>query len=68
MTEISMDTKKACEFGRNAFLNSARSVPVLDKEFMRLFRFETSGKPVGSGEPFLRAWLQGWHTENINNS
>lgn len=60
-----MKTKEvsiAYEYGKKAFHNGLKCIPAHDKEFLEKF---IAGLKVGEGIQFTKAWLKGWHNENL---
>lgn len=56
-----MNTQKAREMGKAAFLRGIILAPSMDVEFMQRFPMG----PVGSNTDLLVAWGKGWTEENL---
>lgn len=58
---------KAYTLGQNAFHNNLKSTPVHDAELMNLISNARSqiGNEIGSSTPLFKAWIKGWHNENL---
>ena len=58
------EIKKAEKAGREAFKAGKKSVPVMDAVIMEMVKTH-SGSWDGSVVSILKAWITGWHKENL---
>ena len=60
--------KKAYTLGQTAFKNNQTSIPIHDKELMNFISAQRPiiGTQIGSSTFIFKAWLKGWHTENLS--
>jgi hypothetical protein len=65
--DMAKEIKKAMMLGKVASQEGTRRSPPLDPDLGRLIDANDARRVAGKQEPFLKAWLKGWDSENKKN-